>query len=221
MAMTYDIYLYIDGESHYIRAQETWRKLHGSTAKLDAMRPRDRLLFNANSIQLWVDPKIKLLWDSRLAENLKDATNVAGKIARQFYFTSASGDTAELHQARVRLRSHGFDACVVHEPRQLANQRENLLATAGVIEKAKGVDIGLTVQILEDAHHDNFDACFLITSDIDYLPVIETVRRLGKQVHVAGFRGGLGRNSAFEHVPDTFTDLEDALLRWYDPITTG
>ena len=49
--------------------------------------------------------------------------------------------------------------------------------------------------------------CFLFTSDIDYLPVIEAVRRMGKAVYVFGYGDGLGEHSRFEYVPDQFLDL--------------
>ena len=89
----------------------------------------------------------------------------------------------------------------------LARQRENVLKVEQVIEKAKGVDIALAARMIEDAFHDNYDACYLFSSDIDFLPIIEAVRRMGKQVYVCGSVDGLGEQSKFLHVPDAFVDI--------------
>ena len=84
-----------------------------------------------------------------------------------------------------------------------------------MIEKAKGVDIGLAVRMLEDAYENCFQVCFLFTSDIDYLPVIKALRRMGKCVMVMGYRDGLGKNTPLEYVPDQFIDLGEYMDQRY------
>jgi uncharacterized protein (TIGR00288 family) len=74
--------------------------------------------------------------------------------------------------------------------------------------KPKGVDIALAVRMLEDATYNNFDRCILVTSDIDYLPAINAVRRMGKQVSVLGFQEGIANDSPFMYVVEGFVDLE-------------
>jgi uncharacterized protein (TIGR00288 family) len=69
---------------------------------------------------------------------------------------------------------------VVRELKAQADRRKETLGKASILEKAKGVDIGLSVRAMEDAYHNNFDTCYLFTSDIDFLPVIRVIRRLGK-----------------------------------------
>ncbi len=83
------------------------------------------------------------------------------------------------------------------------------------MEKAKGVDIGLSVRVLEDAYHNIYDSCYLFTSDIDFLPVIRVLQRLGKKVIVFGYIDGLGNRSELEYVPDAFIDLSDHMRRDY------
>jgi hypothetical protein len=39
------------------------------------------------------------------------------------------------------------------------------------------------------------------------LPVIEAVRRMGKQVHLYAYKEFLGKNSPLLYVPDVFYDL--------------
>ena len=76
-----------------------------------------------------------------------------------------------------------------------------------VIEKAKGVDIALAVRMFEDAQSGVYTHCALFTSDLDFLPVIESVQRMGKSVWVYGYKSGIGRNSPLEYVPARFVDL--------------
>src|SRR5207237_4110148 len=120
------------------------------------------------------------------------------------YFTSVTGGEDELHRAKVHIRTHGFEPQVIFELKKLADQRANLLKQEGVVERAKGVDIGLAVRMFEDAHADTFDRCLLYTSDADFLPLIRAVRRLGKTVIVVGFREWLSQRSALEYEPDFF-----------------
>ena len=81
----------------------------------------------------------------------------------------------------------------------------------GLIEKPKGVDISLAVRMLNDAHLQSFDDCHLYTSDADFVPAINAVRALGKQVYVHGYMNGLADRSDLLYVPDQFIDLEQML----------
>jgi uncharacterized LabA/DUF88 family protein len=107
-----------------------------------------------------------------------------------------SGMDDVFHEASVALRKRGFEPHVVHELKELAERRKSTLRDTNIPEKAKGVDIGLSVRLLEDVYHNNFDVCYLFTSDIDFLPVIRVIQRLGKKVIVFGFGTGIGKRSA-------------------------
>jgi uncharacterized LabA/DUF88 family protein len=56
--------------------------------------------------------------------------------------------------------------------------------------------------MLEDSP--NYDICILVTSDNDYLPVIQAVRRKGKVVYVLSYEDGTTKESEFFYVPDRF-----------------
>jgi uncharacterized LabA/DUF88 family protein len=64
-----------------------------------------------------------------------------------------------------------------------------------------------------DAYSGNFDTCYLFRSDIDYLPVIEAVRRMGRHVIVVGFGEGIARDSPFLYVPERFVDIGEEFMR--------
>lgn len=50
--------------------------------------------------------------------------------------------------------------------------------------KEKGVDVALAVQMLLDAHHNRFDCAVLFSGDGDFVPLVNAVKCLGKEVVV-------------------------------------
>ncbi|KKM02178.1 hypothetical protein LCGC14_1787020 [marine sediment metagenome] len=190
-------YVYIDGESHYIRSQEAWRAIHGTDACLEHLRytnPPDEQL-------ILVIPKAKVFWTRKFNPG----------VDRAVYFTGVACDESALHHIKVKLRNFDLEPHVVPERKDRAAQRENVRNTQRYIEKPKGVDIALAVRMLHDAYYNAFQACHLYTSDVDFLPAIREVRAVGKRVFVHGYKNGLSRESELLHVPDQFTDLEETL----------
>lgn len=212
MSRDKSFHIYVDGESHYTRMECFVKETKGEALGLGDLapeRPTGTAGWPITSSRLLVDAKSKFFWDC-LHARLVGSDYPKECIDRAIYFTSFSGSEDDAHAARVRIREFGFEPAVVQERKDLADRRKHLLGQEGIIERAKGVDIGLAVRILvEDAYLGNFQSCLLFTSDIDFLPVIETIRRMGKMVFVAGFRSGLGANSRFEYVPDRFINLAD------------
>lgn len=190
-------YVYVDGESHYIRSEHAWRQLHGAKACLEHLR----YVNQSDHRLLLVLPKAKVFWTRRMNPN----------VSRTIYFTSAIGDDAALHELMLSLRNFDIEPSIVKERKELRSQRDNLFVGQQIIEKPKGVDIGLAVRMLEDAYHHNFDSCHLYTSDVDFLPVIRAIRARGKQVYVYGYKNGLSLHSDLLTVPDQFVDLEEVL----------
>ena len=191
------VFVYVDGESHFIRSENAWRKLHGSEANLDELRhngqPDDRMIL--------VDARAKVFWTRKMNPG----------VDRAYYFTSFAGDKPGLHNTKVNLREFDLEPCVTHERRELADQRRHSLQTQHLIEKAKGVDIALAVRMLEDAQREAFDVCHLYTSDIDFLPLITAVRGKGMRVYVHGYKDGLTNESEFLHECDKFFELAEML----------
>jgi uncharacterized LabA/DUF88 family protein len=190
-------FVYVDGESHFIRSEHEWRTLHGEEACLDDLR----CLGQADDRMVLVIPKAKVFWTRRMNPGVRRAT----------YFTSAAGDEPFLHNIRVTLRNFDLEPDVMLERSHLAAKRQNVLQKQQLIEKPKGVDIALAVRMLEDAHRRIYDVCHLYTSDVDFVPVIKAVMACGIQVCVHGYKNGLSQQSDLLHVPDLFTDLAEML----------
>ena len=57
----------------------------------------------------------------------------------------------------------------------------------------KGVDVQIAVDIVRGAIKSEYDICFLISSDTDLLPAIQTAREEGKKVIYVGFENFISR----------------------------
>ena len=85
---------------------------------------------------------------------------------RAYYYTSLVGDDPALEQVRSKLWDLGFTPRVFKKHKQT--------------EKAKGVDISLTKDMLSHAFNNHYDVGVLIAGDGDYVPLVEEVKHLGK-----------------------------------------
>jgi uncharacterized LabA/DUF88 family protein len=193
------VYAYVDGESHYQRSIDSLKTRFGlSSESLDVTRLRaanpnkSPLTLNAKGCLFWVHPYLSF--------HVK-------KFDRIVYFTSMVGSGDQVFKLQQQIRDADMEPEVVVETSDLAEQRKYKREQGGMIYKPKGVDIALAVRMLEDAYLDNYQTAVLFTSDVDYLPVIKAVRRMGKVVLVRGYASGLGDRSPLLYVPDSFSDL--------------
>ncbi len=182
--------VYVDGESHFIRSETDWKNEHGDDALLGEARTStpgspDQVLFIPEAKVFWMR-----LWGPAV------------------YFTSMVGDERQMYDVKVRMREFDLEPRIVPERGDLAKRRANRLRDAHIIEKAKGVDAALSVRVLEDAYRDLFRDVMLYTSDVDVLPVIEAVQRLGKRVYIWGYESGLAKESPLRHVPERFWSIK-------------
>jgi len=72
--------------------------------------------------------------------------------------------------------------------------------------KTKSVDINLCVDVLEYVSKDALDSVFLITGDVDYLPLIKSVMNAGKRVYLASLSEGLSTH--LRYATDYFISLD-------------
>jgi uncharacterized LabA/DUF88 family protein len=215
--MNPQLYVYVDGESHFIRSERCWQRIHGDQAQLELIDSPPNVgssCYPEEGSRIRIERRVKFFWDIYFVAGIMEQARHP-TVARAIYFTSMTGGDDLIHEARVAIRRHGFEPQVIPELKTLADQRANLLNSEGVMEKAKGVDIGLAVRMLEDAYMNNYQECLLFTSDVDFLPAIQAVRRMGKRVFVWGYREGLSKRSKLEYEPDAFVDLEVYMTLYY------
>jgi uncharacterized LabA/DUF88 family protein len=212
-------YLYVDGESHYYGTEKCWKHIHGPGAGLDSIIRDPNQSFSQNTgFPLLPNPfklheKAKFFFDAQVTHKAA-IPNSSEFVNRAVYFSTVRGDDDALNEARRIVRDSGFEPELFLEERNKAREREKLRETSGIIIKPKAVDIRLAVRMLEDAQRGLYESCYLLTSDIDYLPVIEAVRRMGKRVFVLGFANDTaGETSPFRYVPDAFVDIGEAFMK--------
>ena len=80
-------------------------------------------------------------------------------MSRAVYFTACT--QAKIHDAKVAIREKGFEPVVIPETTDLQKRRKNRREQRQTIEKAKGVDIALTIRMLGDAYRNLYGACLL------------------------------------------------------------
>lgn len=153
-----------------------------------------------------VDRSVLLFWDCTCF------TAVGGKRwdwypDRAVYICSAYGGDDEIHAANVRIRNLGFEPIVIRELKQHRDRRDALRGNDQLIDKPKGCDIALATRMVADAAANLYDECLLYTSDRDFLPAIEAVRRMGKSVTVYGYADVRQARSPLLYMPDYFVDL--------------
>jgi NYN domain len=119
---------------------------------------------------------------------------------RAYYYTSLVGATDKIDSVRQQLRALYFEPHVFKK-------------TTGHM-KSKGVDVTLTKDMLAHAFQDHYDAAVLFAGDGDYVPLIEEVKRRGKNVVVCFFEGR-GLAEEMKLTADYFFDLTKPFIdRW-------
>jgi DNA-directed RNA polymerase subunit RPC12/RpoP len=70
-------------------------------------------------------------------------------------------------------------------------QRQGLDAIQ--VSPGKSIDGRLIFDLMVNAHSNNFDTAVIASGDRDYIPVVEHVKRLSKDVKIASFSANLGQ----------------------------
>jgi NYN domain len=181
--------VFVDGENLTIRAQELAK---GEGLKLERHPP-----CYLKDVFVWF-PALSATMPFQLLPNML----FRAPATRAYYYTSVVGDDPRVNLVREQLRALDFDPQVFKKPSGNA--------------KSKGVDITLTKDMLAHAFEDHYDIALLFAGDGDYIPLIEEVKRRGKNVHVCFFAApGLGLSPEIPIVADKFFDLtEPFLARW-------
>lgn len=133
-------------------------------------------------------------------------------IVRVSYYTYVVGDDARLKELNRIIRNltwgtghHGTTSPSRGHlfPRIFKKEQKSA--------KRKGVDISITVDILNHVYQGSVDTVYLITGDGDYRPLIEQIVRAGKQVYLAALSDGL--NETLKESVDRFINLDPIFFK--------
>jgi uncharacterized LabA/DUF88 family protein len=124
------------------------------------------------------------------------------------YYTYAIGDELKLKQIRETIKELTF---YPHNNSRLPNNlTPQVFKKESKTAKAKGVDIQLTVDILNHVHRNNVDTVMLLSGHGDYIPVVEEVLRCGKQCYISAFSDGL--NAKLVEITNRFCCLDNFMF---------
>jgi hypothetical protein len=207
-------YLFVDAENHFLRSSAAAEKTIGSPKAAQALSIPSMVIpgiwgfpEHMNGKRFGWDARLQLFWDCDLLSPEGLLNSLRLSIARAVYACSCMGDEDKAHDMRVQLRHYGFEPVVVRESKSLRTKRDAARENDGLIEKPKGCDIPLATRMVADAAANLYDVCLLFTSDGDFLPSVEAVRRMGKIVWVFGYADVLPTRSPYLNLPDRFVDL--------------
>lgn len=177
--------MFVDGENFTIRGQ-TMAQDQGITLSGGTHYSQDKFL--------WV-PQLP---PSRPFTTEERELHLEAQARRCYYYTSVCGDDPEVQRVRTALRALDFDPQVFKKAK-----KDN---------KAKGVDIALTKDVLSHAFMNNYDSAVIVAGDGDYIPLVEEVKRLGKQVLIFFFSESGGLNANLRLSADVYVDITDYFI---------
>lgn len=183
--------LFVDGENLARRAKESEKAWGEEGQRLLTSRENPNPYYWPGVFvwfrELW-EREDKLIWPKAVVQR---------RAIRWSYYTSCQGADDVREQAAAALWKLGFEPHVW--------KRES------GTERSKCVDIDMTRDILCHGFRNHYDLAIIVTGDGDFLPVIEEVKRMGKQVGVAALSSGL--SPRIHMAGDFFIDLDPFLKR--------
>lgn len=114
----------------------------------------------------------------------KCTTNVAYYVG-EIKLYPGNKKSQQLYSSQQSLFSH-------LRTQKVAIKTGYLLQSKGVFHE-KGVDVRIAVDMAVGAVRNEYDVCYLISSDTDLIPAIETAQEAGKKVVYVGFKGAVSQ----------------------------
>jgi hypothetical protein len=180
--------LFVDGENFTRRAQDLLQEAGERPEVLATQHRRD--------VFLW--PSVEARWHAIASRTIWDPP--IGPPRRCYYYTSTGSDEPGWTEAQLQIRDVGF------EPR---------LFKRITGRKAKAVDVALAADVITLGATDQYQVAVIVAGDADYVPVLESVKRLGLHVLVAFFAGST--SPQLRIAADEYVDLTESLtIDWIE-----
>lgn len=135
-------------------------------------------------------------------------------IIRVTYYTSATGDLKRLSELKREIASTSFKFSYAPDngvPEAEAQLVPRIFHKGAKSRKTRNVDINIVIDVMRAAHLNSCELIYLLSGDGDYLPLIEEVMRLGKQVYLCSFSSGLNENLISS--VDLYETLDDVFFK--------
>lgn len=183
------------------------------SSALDHRRVAEKLVRNRElrEVRYYVgavrDDLARIREQRRFLDSLRDQGIVVflGKIQRNPMSRRAAEEREQLRRAFTG-REHEM-------PPDLLDTLSAYWDSAPPEYREKGVDTQISVEVVDLAHRDEYDAAYLLSADADFVPAVEVARRLGKTVVAASPRPGYGLTRAVDKYLKLTPDWFDGLYR--------
>lgn len=197
----------LDDYSDWNEAAHLWAPRPHRHAFYDT-RMQSGLLYSKDEIY-WDSVGMYFSLNSSLATLHLDESRDVISVHRAYYYTGALGTRIEQHTRD--LHAMGFVPNVL--PRVKPDSFVQQMAAQGitVISRPKPMDILVATQVLDDCAAGNFDRCIFVGGDEDYVPLLDAVRRRGKQVWLVAFERWLGKDQKLRLACDRFIAYDPVL----------
>lgn len=133
------------------------------------------------------------VWTPRIDRLIPALGNM--RLVRAYYYTSVAGDENRLQEVVQVLQSEisGTLYPVVFKKKKGS-------------DRAKGIYIQMTTDILSNVYRDNLDVACLVSGNRDFELVVEEVIRRGKNAYIAALSSGF--SEPLRRLGDKFIDLD-------------
>ncbi len=168
---------FIDGENLLFRYQ---------AMLADGRRPRPEVTHRPNAF----------VWSSRIF------SYTSFEFLRATYYTAVVGDDSYVLDLASAIQSTTFAKNGGRGALHASVFKKDARS-----QKTRSVDINITIDALRHTHRDHADEFFVVTGDGDFVPLVETVMREGKYVHVLALSSGL--SPRLQTVGDNFWLLDE------------
>lgn len=186
--------VFVDGENLVYRYQNMLK---------NSCIPDDRVVHESDTF-VWQPRSV------RCRENI---------VARASYYTYCTGEKERVSEITAKIKKLEFrqyDVPGLNLGQLMKNLTPVVFWKSRQRARAKGVDIQLTVDVLNHVYRDHLDVVYLISGDGGYKPVIKEAMRQGKHVYVAALSDGL--DSELPLIADDFLDLDHVYFKEVKPI---
>lgn len=126
-------------------------------------------------------------------------------ILRVTYYTYATGEENYILEIKKEIQAilypfkgeqsggggGGGPFVITFQTRRFGNIVPCVFKKSKKSAKRKGVDIRMTIDMLNSSLMDNVDSIYLLSGDGDFIPLIQEIMRRGKQVYVMALSDGL------------------------------
>lgn len=122
-------------------------------------------------------------------------------VLRVNYYTSAVGTDEKINEIREEIGQY-----VINPAGYGRRVCAHVFKKPKASNKAKLVDITLSIDALGQVHRDQVDCVFLFSGDGDFVPLVKEIMRNGKQVIIGALSSGLSRE--MRRIGDQFIDID-------------